>query len=37
MNAAQRCGHWRTARQGLFDALDLLEDNQFSFTPREGL
>jgi uncharacterized damage-inducible protein DinB len=37
MNAAQRFGHWRSVRKGLFAALDLLEDGQLAFTPREGL
>jgi uncharacterized damage-inducible protein DinB len=37
MNAAERFGHWRTVRQGLVDALDLLDNEQLSFTPREGL
>ena len=37
MNAAQLFGHWRTIRRGLFAALDLLDDEQLTFTPREGL
>jgi uncharacterized damage-inducible protein DinB len=37
MNAAQLFGHWRTIRRGLFAALDLLDDEQLAFTPREGL
>ena len=37
MNAAQHFGHWRNIRQGLFEALDLLDDEQLAFEPREGL
>jgi uncharacterized damage-inducible protein DinB len=37
MDAAQLFGHWRTIRRGLFAALDLLDDEQLAFTPREGL
>jgi len=37
MNAAQLFGHWQTIRQGLVEALDLLDDEQLAFTPREGL
>lgn len=37
MNAAQHFGHWRIIRQGLIEALDLLDDEQLTFVPREGL
>lgn len=37
MNAAELFGHWKTVRQGLLEALDLLTDEQLGFVPREGL
>ena len=37
MNAAEFFGHWRTVRRGLLEALDMLDDEQLDFVPREGL
>jgi len=37
MNAAELFSHWTTVRQGLYEALDQLTDEQLSFVPREGL
>jgi len=37
MNAAELFSHWKSVRQGLYEALDLLTDEQLAFTPREGL
>ncbi len=37
MNAAELFSHWKTVRQGLYEALDLLTDEQLTFVPGEGL
>jgi uncharacterized damage-inducible protein DinB len=37
MNAQELFAHWRDVRQGLYQALDLLTDEQLAFKPREGL
>ena len=37
MNAAGLFSHWKQVRQGLYDALDLLTDEQLAFVPAEGL
>jgi uncharacterized damage-inducible protein DinB len=37
MNAAELFSHWETVRQGLYEALDQLTDEQLAFVPREGL
>lgn len=37
MNAAQRFGHWKTVREGLLEALEMLSDEQLGFMPAEGL
>ncbi|MCL5998836.1 MAG: DinB family protein [Chloroflexi bacterium] len=37
MNAAELFSHWNVIRQGLFQALDKLSDEQLRFVPREGL
>ena len=37
MNAAELFSHWKYVRQGLYEALDLLTDEQLAFVPGEGL
>ncbi len=37
MNANQLFDYWSAVRRGLFDALDMLSDEQLNFSPREGL
>ena len=37
MNAFELFGHWTSVRKGLYQALDLLADEQLDFVPREGL
>ena len=37
MNARELFGHWAEVRDGLFQALDKLTDDQLDFVPREGL
>lgn len=37
MNAKELFGHWAEVRDGLFQALDKLTDDQLDFVPREGL
>jgi len=37
MNALELFRHWAEVRDGLFQALDKLTDEQLDFTPREGL
>ena len=37
MNAAVLFSHWDTVREGLYEALDQLTDDQLAFVPREGL
>ena len=37
MNAAELFAHWQSIRQGLFEALDLVTEDQLAFVPREGL
>jgi uncharacterized damage-inducible protein DinB len=37
MNAAELFSHWKTVRQGLYEAMDLLTDEQLASVPREGL
>ncbi len=37
MNAKQQFEYWSAVRQGLFEALDLLRDEQLDFTPCKGL
>ena len=37
MNAAEPFSHWKYVRQGLYEALDLLSDEQLAFVPGEGL
>ena len=37
MNVSELFSHWRTVRQGLYEALDLLTDEQLAFVPAEGL
>jgi len=37
MNAAELFSHWKYVRQGLYEALDMLTDEQLAFLPGEGL
>ena len=37
MTADEVFGHWSEVREGLFQALDKLNDAQLDFVPREGL
>lgn len=37
MNAAELFNHWGTVRRHLLRALELLDDEQLAFVPREGL
>ena len=37
MNAKRLLVHWEEVRQGLFQALDKIHDNQLHFVPRDGL
>jgi uncharacterized damage-inducible protein DinB len=37
VNAFELFGHWTSVRKGLYQALDLLADEQLDFVPREGL
>ena len=37
MNAFELFGHWTSVCKGLYQALDLLADEQLDFVPREGL
>jgi uncharacterized damage-inducible protein DinB len=37
MNAKELFGHWAEVRDGLFQALDKLTDEQLNFVPRKGL
>ena len=37
MNAMEMFGHWQVVRRDLIRALDMLNDDQLSYVPREGL
>ena len=37
MKASEAFAHWNAAREALYDALDMLTDEQLRFVPREGL
>jgi uncharacterized damage-inducible protein DinB len=37
VNAYELFGHWTEVREGLFRALDSLDDAQLAFVPREGI
>ena len=37
MNAMEQFSHWRIVRGGLIRALEMVDDDQLSFVPREGL
>jgi uncharacterized damage-inducible protein DinB len=37
MNAAELFSHWKMVRQGLYQALDMLSDDQLAFVPADWL
>jgi uncharacterized damage-inducible protein DinB len=37
MNVVEEFAYWRVVRRGLLEALDMLNDDQLAFVPREGL